>query len=178
MSFGFPDKQPSISKAIRKAVNDHDDSIIFFAAAANSGLNEAEMFPARHECVISIRATNSNGAFQDFNPPRNGAVVGTLGLDVPSSGMSHEIGDVYRKGTSVSTAVAAGIAGMLLGYVESNAGRSTYGDVRKRVQTREGMLALFESISPPPNDGQLYVVPWALAGLDDDRRWAKLGALL
>ncbi|KAF4946043.1 hypothetical protein FGADI_11480 [Fusarium gaditjirri] len=113
MSFGFPATQPSISKAIRKAVNDHDDSIIFFAAAANSGLNESEMFPARHECVISIRATNSNGAFQDFNPPRSshgGTVIGTLGLDVPASGLSHETGDVYRKGTSVSTAVAAGMA--------------------------------------------------------------------
>lgn len=85
---------------------------------------------------------------------------------------------MYRKGTSIATAVAAGVAGMLLGYVESNAGRSTYVDVRKKAKTREGMLKLFESISPPPNDGQLYVVPWALAGLDDDRRWARLGALV
>ena len=133
MSFGFPDKQPSISKAIFKAVSDHDDSIIFFAAAANSGLNEAEMFPARHECVISVRATNSNGAFQDFNPPRSSRemVLGTLGLDVPSSGLSHETGDVYRKGTSVATAVAAGMAGMLLGFVQGNAGRNIYCDVIK-----------------------------------------------
>ncbi|RGP78854.1 peptidase s8 subtilisin kexin sedolisin [Fusarium longipes] len=129
MSFGFTATQPSISKAIRKAVNDRDDSIIFFAAAANSGLNESEMFPARHECVISVRGTNSNGAFQDFNPPRSSrerTVIGTLGLDVPASGLSHDDGDVYSKGTSVATAIAAGIAGILLGYVENNAGRTPW----------------------------------------------------
>lgn len=79
MSFEYIHDQQSISKAIRRAVNDRNESILFFAAAANSGANEMEMFPARHECVISIRGTNSNGGFQDFNPPRSSRENKVLG---------------------------------------------------------------------------------------------------
>lgn len=176
MSFGYIHDQKSISKAIRSAVNDHNESILFFAATANFGANEREMFPARHECVISIRGTNSSGRFQDFNPPRNSrenTVFGTLGLEVPSASLSQETGEVHRTGTSIATAVAAGMAGMLLGYMNSKSSKSTYHIVRNKLRTREGMLAMFESIaSDSLHNGYLYVAPWRLQDISDETRWA------
>src|SRR5437762_604440 len=109
MSFGYADEQQCISRAIRGALHERDDSILFFAAASNYGANDKEMFPASHDSVISIRGTNSNGDFEDFNPPRNQsgeAVFGTLGLDVPSAWLSDHEDEIYKSGTSIATAVA------------------------------------------------------------------------
>ena len=183
MSFGFSDDKLSISKAIRSAVNNSNESVLFFAAAANSGANEKEMFPARHECVISMRGTNSNGQFQDFNPPRNPwerMVFGTLGLEVPAASLSNEATEeVSRSGSSIATAVAAGMAGMLLGYVDSKTSKSTYHAVRNRLRTRKGMLAIFEALASPAlgQEGCLYVAPWDLQG-DDEARWTKFEAVI
>ncbi|KAE8326053.1 peptidase S8/S53 domain-containing protein [Aspergillus sergii] len=144
MSFGYAEDQPNISRAIRKAMYKRDGSILFFAAASNSGANDKEMFPARHESVISMRATNANGDFSDFNPPRSpneGIVLGTLGVDVPSTGLSDSGEEVYKSGTSVATAVAVGIAGALLGY--SNAKQ----DILEKVRTRQGMQAVFRALA-------------------------------
>jgi hypothetical protein len=83
-----------------------EDSILFFAAAANDGANKEEMFPANHDSVISIRAANSEGAFADFNPPRNPdepVVYGTLGKDVPSAWLRGHSSEACKTGTSVAT---------------------------------------------------------------------------
>lgn len=182
MSFGYVDDQRPISKAIRNAVNDRDESIVFFSAAANFGANEKEMFPARHECVISIRGTNTNGAFQDFNPPRNpweNVVLGTLGLEVPSSCLSSDVEDVCKSGTSVATAVTAGIAGMLLGYVNSRFNNPRYEVVRNKLRTRQGMLAILDSIATDSlNNGYKYVTPWCLYDIDEEERWFIFEAAL
>lgn len=180
MSFGYIHDQQAISKAIRNAINNRNDSILFFGAAANFGANERELFPARHESVISIRGTNSNGVFQAFNPPRNpreNMVLGTLGLEVPSASLSRETGDVHGTGTSIATAIAAGIAGMLLGYVSNKSSKSTYQTVRNKLQKREGMLAMLEYLaSNSLNNGYLYLAPWRLQDKHDDTRWAMFEA--
>ncbi|KAH8433753.1 uncharacterized protein LDX57_011387 [Aspergillus melleus] len=175
MSFGFADKQPNISKAIRKALDKREESIIFFAAASNFGANEREMFPAYLDSVISVRGTNANGNFEDFNPPRSErevAVFGTLGVDVPAAGLAAD--EVYKSGTSVATAVAAGIAGILLAYVNSKSGIYAFDDVKKKLSTCKGMQAMFRHLaSDTLKCGCLYVTPWSLAGLDDETRWAN-----
>ncbi|KAH0538095.1 hypothetical protein FGG08_005307 [Glutinoglossum americanum] len=182
LSFGYAQEVLSISRAIRRAVNDRDDSILFFAAAANFGANEKEMFPARHESVISIRGTNTDGAFEDFNPPRNldeGTVYGTLGLDVPSAWLRDHPEVMHKSGTSVATPIAAGMAAMLLGYVNGKSHKSTYQDVKRKLRTRRGMLAMFKSIAAPTmNEGYFYVAPWSLAGISDEVRWDKIVAAM
>ncbi|KAE8411484.1 hypothetical protein BDV36DRAFT_274502 [Aspergillus pseudocaelatus] len=176
MSFGYTDDQPNISRAIRKAMYERDGSILFFAAASNSGANDKEMFPARHESVISIRATNANGDFTDFNPPRSPTediVFGTLGVDVPSAGLSDSGEEVYKSGTSVATAVAVGIAGALLGYINAKK------DISEKVRTRQGMQAVFRALaSKTLNDHCLYLTPWPLMGQVDQTRLAILLAAL
>ncbi|KAF6813980.1 putative subtilisin [Colletotrichum musicola] len=117
MSFGFKDEVPVITQAITKAMLERHGKIIFLAATSNSGGNRREMFPANLDSVISIRETNTLGAFSDTNPPVDPdgpAVLGTLGRDVPSAWLSSAEGEVAKSGSSVATAVSAGIAAMIM----------------------------------------------------------------
>lgn len=181
MSFGFADEQPCISDAIREAIYERKDSILFFAAASNYGANDREMFPARHDSVISIRGTNANGDFEDFNPPKSQdevVVFGTLGLDVPSAWPNSDY-DEYKSGTSIATAIAAGIAGCLLGYINSHPPEKPFYNVKYRAWTRRGMLAVFRVLSSNTlKTGYLYLTAWDLIGTSEDTRWAKLGGAL
>lgn len=181
MSFGFADEQPCVSDAIREALFERNDSILFFAAASNHGANDREMFPARHQSVISIRGTNANGKFEDFNPPKRedeSLVFGTLGLDVPSSwpNSDHE---EYKSGTSIATVIAAGMAGCLLGYISSHPPEKPFYSVKHRAWTRQGMLAIFRALSSNTlQTGYWYMTVWDLIGKSEDARWAKLGVAL
>ncbi|KAL7920406.1 peptidase S8/S53 domain-containing protein [Trichoderma austrokoningii] len=178
MSFGFKEEQPCISKAIREVMFQRDDSILLFAAASNYGANEQEMFPARYESVISIRGTNANGEFEDFNPPRSqneALVFGTLGLDVPSAGLSDCNEEVYKSGTSVAAAVAAGIAGLLLEYVSNRSEKPSSSVLNKKLRTRQGMRAAFMEIaSRTQKEHCLYLTPWKLMGKPEEARWGIL----
>jgi hypothetical protein len=182
MSFGYQEEQRCISRAIRQTLCKRDDSILFFAAASNYGANDKELFPARHDSVISIRGTNSDGDFQDFNPPRNQneeSTIGTLGLDVPSAWLGAYHDEVYKSGTSVAAAVAAGIAGTLLSYVDGKLKESTFQDVSKKLRTRHGMQAVFRALATPTQKERcLYLTPWRLMGQSDEVRWAILVAAL
>jgi hypothetical protein len=181
MSFGFVDEQPCISDAIREALYERKDSIIFFAAASNSGANNKEMFPARLDSVISIRGTNSNGYFQDFNPPKGyneETVFGTLGTDVPSAWYNCD-DEVYRSGTSIATGIAAGIAGSLLGYISSKPTDNAFQKVKNLAWTRRGMHAIFKTLAhSTQNQGYLYLTTWKLMGISENVRWAYLVAAL
>nr|RBQ96670.1 hypothetical protein FVER53263_11628 [Fusarium verticillioides] len=127
MSFGFDEEvyiegKPLISNAILKAILETNQRIIFLAAAANSGGNKDEMFPACNKNVLSIRGTDDYGTPQGFNPPPDydaDTCFMTLGLDVPGASLvksDHKGADVCKSGTSVATPIAAGLAAMLLGY--------------------------------------------------------------
>jgi len=181
MSFGFADEQPCISDAIRKALYDREGSILFFAAASNHGANDREMFPARDDSVISIRGTNADGDFEAFNPPKRedeSLVFGTLGLDVPSA-WPNSNGEEYKSGTSIATAIAAGIAGCILGYISSHPIGKPFYDAKCRAWTRQGMLAIFRALSINTfNTGYLYLRVWDLIGKSEEVRWAKLGVAL
>lgn len=163
MSFGFQDEIPEVSAAILEAQSARADKILFFAAASNSGGNRREMFPARHDGVISIRETNTNGQFSDTNPPvdRDGPVVyGTVGRDVPSAWLCNVDGELAKSGSSVATAVAAGIAAMMLAFV--NVGFRQADPLPqevKRLWTRRGMLSMFSKMSETMSDRCLYLSP-------------------
>ncbi|KAK8059238.1 hypothetical protein PG996_009168 [Apiospora saccharicola] len=184
MSFGYTKDHLPISKAIRSAINDRDESVVFFAAAANSGANATELFPARHESVISIRGTSSNGYIADFNPPlnrREHVALATLGTEVPSEPLSSDVSQKpsVKSGTSIATAISVGIAGLLLTYVNRQSGRQSYNGVKSRLHTRRGMLAMLENISTPSiHRDFLYIKPWCLEGLPADTLWARFEATL
>ncbi|KAL7789840.1 hypothetical protein V8C37DRAFT_385885 [Trichoderma ceciliae] len=164
MSFGFQDEIPSISDTISKAEYNRRRQVLFFAAASNSGANRKEMFPASHDSVISIRETNSNGLFSDTNPPvdLNGPIsFGTLGRDVPSAWLHKISGELNKSGSSVATAVAAGIAAVVLQYANVGFSSPSYhmpNQVR-RLWTRRGMLAMFAKLSQNMGNRCFFISP-------------------
>ncbi|KAL9618679.1 MAG: hypothetical protein Q9160_006646 [Pyrenula sp. 1 TL-2023] len=183
MSFGYADEQPAITGAIYESLYRRHGSVLFFAAASNYGTNEKEMHPARHESVISIRGTNSNGDFEDFNPPRSyneGIVIGTLGVDVPSAWISDYDDEVFRSGTSVATAVAVGIAGVLLQYVRSISSAGAFHNANKKLGTHKGMQAMLKTLAYQTlKEHYLYLAPWRqLSGKSDEERRVILMAAL
>jgi hypothetical protein len=182
MSFGFPeevlvDGQRVISKAIEQAVGDRNYAILFFAAAANSGANQKEMFPANHDFVISIRGTNPDGVFEDFNPPpdRDGpAVFGTLGKVVPSAWLRSYDGEICKSGTSVATPIAAGIAAMVLGYATIELHKRNLPEKAKKLWTRHGMTAMFNKMSTCTRERCFYVSPGEFFAKEESERWASM----
>ncbi|KAM0345647.1 hypothetical protein ACHAPU_006301 [Fusarium lateritium] len=180
MSFGFQEEIPEISQAILEANLKRQNRILFFAAASNSGGNHKEMFPANHDSVISIRSTNSNGAFSDTNPPTDPhgpAVYGTLGQDVPSAWLFNVDGELSKSGSSVATAVAAGIAAMVLAFADAGFQSP---DVQlhpnvKRLWTRRRMMAMFAKMSEDMGNRCFFISPIKFfSERDAVRGWAAM----
>ena len=161
MSFGFQDEIPLISNAIHKALITRNNKIIFFAAASNFGGNRKEMFPANHDSVISMRETNSRGSFSDTNPPVDPAgpvVFGTVGKEVPAAWLSTVEGEIARSGTSVATAGATGLAGIILGLLAAAPDMNLPLEVEK-AWTKRGMEAIFRRLSNDMGNRTRFVTP-------------------
>ena len=122
MSFGFPEFSQSISDAIHDVKKIREDAIIFLASAGND-VDCAEAYPACDPSVISVYATESNGTFLKSNPlPSESSTrfLGTYGDNVPEAVLTElrrrfADGD-FDAGTSIATAVTAGIVGIMLAY--------------------------------------------------------------
>ncbi len=177
MSFGFSNEVPVIGRAIRAAELQRDGRVLFLAAASNSGANRREMFPATHDAVISVRETNSQGAFSDTNPPVDvdGPIVfGTLGRDVPSAWLRSVSGELPKSGSSVATAVASGIAAMMLALTNAgyhpDAGAAALPPEAARLWTRRGMRAMFLKMSQNMGNRSYYISP---LGFFSDKNAAK-----
>lgn len=174
MSFGFPeepfvDGERAISNAIHGAIFHRSGQVLFFAAAANDGGNQREMFPARHDQVFSIRATDYHGAFQKFNPAADALethIFGTLGKEVPGVWLSTHDQEVYKTGTSIATPIAAGIAATILGYARLGISSKRFGkDAHiERLWTRRGMTLAFKNISCPMDGRYFYLYPQDFLG--------------
>lgn len=182
MSFGFTSKVSVISNAIFDAARYRNERILFFAVAANDGANHKVMFPANHELVISIRATDGDGVFATLNPPttdEEGIVYGTLGMDVPGVALNGDQGEIvaFKSGCSVATAIAAGTAALLLGYVNMMSGEERFQEVHDELRTRRGMLAMFKEISTRSMVTQFfYLAPFSdrFRGVPNDLCWARV----
>jgi hypothetical protein len=176
MSFGFPGEIDAIRRAIAEAELQRDGKILFFAAASNSGGNRREMFPATHDAVISMRETNSLGAFSDTNPPIDPdgpAVFGTLGKDVPSAWPRSD-GEVPKSGSSVATAVGSGIAGMILTLASIGLADPSVQLPSKteRLWTRRGMRAMLMRMSQDMGHRSYFISPSNFfSGMDEANIW-------
>ena len=183
MSFGFQDEIPAVTKAIKEATLHRDDKILFLAAASNSGGNMREMFPAHLDDVISVRETNGLGTFSGTNPPVDPdgpAAFGTLGRDVPSTWLSNVDGvdgEVAKSGSSVATAVAAGIIAMTLTFVQVG---MAHPEARlpseiNRAWTRRGMLAVLARMSQNMGNRAYFISPTGFfSGKDAARAWTAI----
>lgn len=133
------------------------------------------MFPASMESVISVRATNSAGGFVDeFDPPPvddEGRLYGTLGHDIPG----HAVDETKPcSGCSAATPIMAGIAALLLQYVQHRlSDRSASSEnIRKQIRTKRGMMQIFKAIAVNRGNQRHYVAPFEFFERDDEIRLA------
>lgn len=206
MSFGFPETDKAIANVITSVQPQGGDPVIFLASAGNSSY-EREKFPAYQHDVLSICATDCHGNFSTKKPPheyeRPGLVFGAYGDNIPER-ISSEYGDkICQPGSSIATAIAAGMAAIILAYVESLpfalafGGKSCAGlkdevikeelgrlrdelqDLEK-LRTVEGMSLLFNRMAPDKgsHSKERWVCPVWFFGEDRIDNVARKEALL
>lgn len=107
--------------------------------------------------VFSIRATDTKGKHEDFNPalPESGdKVYGTLGLSVPVAnrgGLGPS--ESTKTGTSVATAIAAGLAAIVIGHVKTNDKTRPWAKIR----TFGGFQNLLHELSTEPDMRKRFI---------------------
>ncbi|KAM0260059.1 hypothetical protein ACHAQJ_002983 [Trichoderma viride] len=168
MSFGFPvsdeEAYEEISEAIEEVQKKRSRRIIFLASAGNSGVYDDETFPATHQSVISIRATDSLGTFMKTNPENRSespVVFGAIGDDIPPY-LQQFCPGVSLPGTSAATAIAAGIAAVMLAYVLilPQMVKTEHGEgILKRLWTTEGMKKMFMKMSDDMGQRRRFLNP-------------------
>ncbi|KAF5720963.1 thermostable alkaline protease precursor [Fusarium mundagurra] len=184
MSFGFPHDDNVISAAIEDVERNRD--ITFLASAGNNAAYQREAFPARHRSVISIRATNCQGTFNASNPPiidRNTVALGTFGDNLPTR-LNDEITKrfgthICHPGSSIATAVAAGIAASTIAYAEvlsTVLPIPTEQSPVKCLKRTEGMRRLLEKMAPDQTGHNRFINPiWFWSEKADAwRAWAAM----
>jgi hypothetical protein len=125
-----------------------------------------------------MRGSNANGFFPDFNPPPRddeAIVYGTLGVEVPGASIRPDGRQEPRSGSSIATAVAAGMAAVLLEYATWKKQQGGDPEMLRKLKTRQGMLAMFRSLATGSlhNQGHLCVSLQKLLGITEAQRWAK-----
>jgi hypothetical protein len=176
MSFGFTEEQLDIRAAITETQFRKHEQILFFAAAANEGANEPEMYPARDDRVFAIRATDYQGHWWRSNPPVNSdqhSSFMTLGQDLPSVSRNEDV-----TGTSYATPIAAGFAAMILADARRLLGASSSESDKRlidRLSRPDGMRQTLGKLSVANMVRQCrYLRPMEYIGKVEDERVAIL----
>ncbi|KAK4222784.1 hypothetical protein QBC38DRAFT_400820 [Podospora fimiseda] len=168
MSFGFPKEHKGIEQAIELASSTREKAVIFLASAGNSS-SEPENFPARHPSVTAIYAANADGVFEQTNPrPRTdgASVLGTYATNLPqdlSDLINSRFPNACQPGSSVATAVAAGIAATMLAYADALPHLVAESSERTLNLLREtrGMESMFKEMTRKAhsNSSQCFIDP-------------------
>jgi hypothetical protein len=189
MSFGYPKFSQSICDAIHEVKISREDAIVFLASAGND-VNHSEAYPACDPSVISMYATRSTGAFLETNPiPSDGSqrLLGTYGDNVPEVVLAelraeYTEGD-FSAGTSVATAVAAGVVGSMLAYAallpHKLPGCGAEG-VYSVLKTTDGMRHMLFGMAKSWNALQYFINPvlfWSYRQDDSSMYWGICRAI-
>ncbi|KLU89426.1 hypothetical protein MAPG_08397 [Magnaporthiopsis poae ATCC 64411] len=167
MSFGLdsPTSEASMCewRSIRKEIEEQITLArprLLFAAASNDGKNRPRAFPSTHRDVFCVHASDGNGNGCGLNPHHDGADnnLMTLGTGIR---LLEDDSYVYGEGTSLATAIAAGMAASIM---ELTSRMSRLNErTRTALRTSEGMRKLLlRRMSGPGDSGKPrpYVAPW------------------
>ena len=183
MSFGFPKPVDVIEKAIDHARN---RKVLMFASASNSGGNRGLAWPARHEHVICIHATEYLGNPYDGNPTpdmdRNKlAILGECVMGWKATGEDNPPPEP-RSGTSSATPIAASISAVLLcvmlhrkaDYVadenpeQQRKKEYDYDQRLRRMRQPDGMRSVLKMLAGDMDrHGYNYIVPYEYLNFDE-----------
>jgi hypothetical protein len=155
-----------LRKAVEKAARER---VLIFASAARGSGNIDTLYPARMHNVFRMFSTDGCLKISSFNPPPRNSTenFAVLGEEVAASTGKRPI-----YGTSVSTAIAAGISGMLLDFARQPDARTIIND--EALRTKEGMTAIFKLMSRHDRDSGYYcLAPWILLPPDYTRQDRK-----
>lgn len=152
---------PEVYAVIRGAT---ENGTIVIAAASSLGISRTVAFPAQMRDVIAAFSADAVGNVSRFSPhpPSRYNSFSFLGEDVESA-WPIDLGEGPTKhlsGSSVATAVAAGIASLILQFVKSES-QSLSPALRRYVNIPEGMRKVFQFLSSG-RDSHGYVTPWKL----------------
>lgn len=172
MSFSFTGKSERrseiISESLSKVTKQRKDTVLFFASAGNSW-DRTKEFPTCHENVIPIYAADAQGKFLASNPSHLGKgpeKLGAYGTDVPPF-ITQEIQERFpgadlSPGTSISTAIAAGIIAMTLSYVAALPSLLEvrgFDEICAKLYTQRGMKQMIRAMSLSTGYRQHFVNP-------------------
>ncbi|KAK6337071.1 hypothetical protein TWF718_009857 [Orbilia javanica] len=161
MALGFSRSDESIENAVNAATA---KGILVFAAAGNWGGHDKVAFPARLENVFCIfAATPENKNYSDINPPhdrRKAHNFAILGEDIkPPTEQGKS--PIIIKGTSISCAIAAGLAGSFIDFSRQRICREDHR--LHNFNKKRNISALFEEMSTDYKDGNYYcITPWKI----------------
>jgi hypothetical protein len=172
MSFGFDDVVDEIEDAF-KVVAQHKG--VLLAAASNCGNNHDTAWPARNRDVVCVYAADGYGNAYPRNPTPllHDHCFSVLGIEV-SGHWCHE-GEAHRSGTSVATAVTAGIVCLIVRYMRSvkttylnhpdcDISAAQYDRLLERLTTGSGaIIQIFYLMSDQELRGGYHAIkPWKL----------------
>lgn len=162
MALGFDEEHSGMQDAIQAA---RCKSILVFAAASNYGNIGGIAFPARlHLDVLCMFCTDALAKVsQSINPEpspnrtHNLAVLGEVSLPKPGGGT------IPLKGTSMSTAIGAGLAARLIDFSRHKDNQEILGKQAAHLKSMAGMQSVFAKMARGKSgDGYYCVVPWNL----------------
>lgn len=176
MSFGFPKSVKVIRDAIEYA---RGKQVLVFASASNSGGNRDIAWPAKHDSVICINATDHLGNPYGGNPTyvKDRENLSILGESVAGWKPYDEVkaAEECRSGTSSATPIAAGVAAIVLcilhhcktEYVaqrddkERNKRAEAYDEGLESIRQASGMRKVLKMIAgDKERHGYSFIAPW------------------
>lgn len=162
MAFGFT--QEHHASGMREAIGiARAKGILSFAAAGNYGNTEDIPFPAQlRRDVLCMFCTNAHATASHGLHPRPSKHVkynlAILGEEVQLPGL-----DGSLSGTSMSTAIGAGLAARLIDFSRHIDCREHLGKEAFDLKSTDGMESvLVEMAGGPSGDGYFCIVPWKL----------------
>jgi Subtilase family len=137
MSFAVKtDFQRRLSKSISKAAND-ENGIVVFASTADQGNSEDPYYPAYSNGAIPIACCDEGGEPSQGSDERK-AMYLVHGTGFSTQSVDYLQGSTEVKGSSVSNAIAAGVASLVLGCHQLVLG--DVGDRRYLIETCFGQM--------------------------------------
>lgn len=167
MPFGFSELTSNLDCIQRAISHAHHKQVILMAAAANHGGLDDVAYPANQSEVICINSTDGEGNKSHFNPsPEGHEPVSVLGEAVPSHWP--QTGAARKSGTSFAAPVAAGIAAVIMDYLNLRKGSWTEEQkfYASKIKRRKGMVSVLQKNLSAKRDKFQFLRPWELFNND------------